>query len=676
MTSLTLYSYQQESLDRAKQENTIINLETGRGKTLIAAKLIEYYLQKDPTKRVAFLVPTRALAEQQSAYLSKHCKLDDGSPPTIQKLVGYDQAGWDQSDWDDCMEKNHILLGTAALFQTAFVSEKRVDICKFSLLVFDECHNAIGNSPMAAVLKDAVAPYQASGFDDGPRILGLTASFVNGSLKNIEKKRRLLEALMLSTIFCPNVTPKTTGNNFHHIQWDKSFDDNDVKEVIEEYVEEAVDGIPINDISKVVKRCIHVFDHLGRDAVMFYIDKVIVAQIKAKAKLLLGEPKTIRLSTTMIQYLPTLKAELASLTKRLSSDSRIQKAPPTTRKANKLVQLLKDDFQNHGPEHRGIVFVEQVALVSSLAKVLNDAFRGTNILCGAVSGTGYQIETDRQTQLNKFRNGELRILAATAALEEGIDVTECAFVVRYTCIATTKAHIQGAGRARHPNAKIYYFENNPHVERQKEASLIATAKNMSLSLTKQELQNAVISNMTIPLDQRHPYPFRKKDDQIVCSPEGEVNVYNCKQIFNTYCSIVLGASIQPNKILYKYSSDFNNTTFDTASPKFLSSIRFPTPYGWQSIRYTEYKSFWKGVNFDIDVFDNNRIQSKRKSSSDKEEMCFVYLVVIYLRQQKYLDDHNRPNPNVIQPNDVRRLCPNLMSNDYDMTIQNQVFQSY
>jgi superfamily II DNA/RNA helicase len=126
----------------------------------------------------------------------------------------------------------------------------------------------------------------------------------------------------------------------------------------------------------------------------------------------------------MVQYLPILKAVLASLTKRLSTDGRVQNPPPTTLKVDKLVQLLQDDFQNHGPEHRGIVFVEQVALVSSLAKVLNDAFRGTNIKCGAVSGTGHQSETDRQTQLNKFRNGEVRILAATAALEEGIDVTE------------------------------------------------------------------------------------------------------------------------------------------------------------------------------------------------------------------------------------------------------------
>jgi hypothetical protein len=82
------------------------------------------------------------------------------------------------------------------------------------------------------------------------------------------------------------------------------------------------------------------------------------------------------------------------------------------------------------------------------------------------------------------------------------------------------------------------------------------------------------------------------------------------------------------------------------------------------------------VNFETDVFDNTRIRKGRKSSSDKEEMCFVYLAVISLRQQNYLNGHNRPNPNIIHSNDIRRLCPILSLDEYDITIQNQVFQSY
>ena len=60
---LQLRSYQEECLDRAKETNTIVHLPTGLGKTLIAARLVNRFLAKEPKKVVGFLVPTRALAD-------------------------------------------------------------------------------------------------------------------------------------------------------------------------------------------------------------------------------------------------------------------------------------------------------------------------------------------------------------------------------------------------------------------------------------------------------------------------------------------------------------------------------------------------------------------------------------------------------------------------------------
>jgi len=253
---------------------------------------------------------------------------------------------------------------------------------------------------------------------------------------------------------------------------------------------------------------------------------------------------------------------------------------------------------------------------------------------------------------------------SSAALEEGIDVPECGFVIRYTSIVTTKAHIQGSGRARHPNAVVYYFENNPVQEQQKEAYMTATAKDKSLSLSSDELKNAALS-MSSTVTPRHPYPTPPLGMVSASNAEGEVNVFNCKQIFNQYCSVTLGTTIQPKKDLYRYA----NLPGDR---KVLSVVRYPTPMGWQSKSSADYQEFWRDINVE-DVFSSAE-RVKRKSASDKEEMCFVYLVVVHLRQMGFLDAHNRPDRSM--EFEARRCC-SLQEKDWSeaISIKNTIFQS-
>ena len=67
-------------------------------------------------------------------------------------------------------------------------------------------------------------------------------------------------------------------------------------------------------------------------------------------------------------------------------------------------------------------------------------------------------------------------------------------------------------------------------------------------------------------------------------------------------------------------------------------------------------------------------RSNKKSASDKEEMCFVYLVVVELREEGYLDNHNRPNRSL--QFDTKRNCP--LNADWSdvIAIKNTIFQSY
>lgn len=654
-----LRTYQKECVDHAQAKNTIVNLPTGFGKTIIAVRVMEHFLAKYPDKRVAFLV----LVEQQAAYAAQHCRVSGGAKTAaVQRLVGQDQADWRRQDWEDCMRRSDVLLGTAALFQKVLVTDRHLSLDRFSLFVFDECHNAVGNSPMAAVMRDGVVPLAANrGIEACPRILGLTASFINGNLRNMENKRQALEALMLSTIFCPTVEQRIADDRFMYVTWERGSGVEQEEEAIASHVEDALERVgAIKEIKKIVSRCLHVFVELGMNALFFYIDKVIVQQIVDKASLLKEQDQAgIRCACRMLDGLPALREELVELTRKLRSDALVRRTEPTSRKLERLIDLIDEIFAANQASYRGIVFVEQVALVSSLAKQMNDKL-APSIRCGAVAGTGYQNQGDRQAQLEKFKNGSIQILVTTATLEEGIDVSECAFVVRYTSIATTKAHIQGAGRARHPNAVIYYFENNPVLERQKEAAMTTAAKNQSLSLSKGEFV-AAVSTMNISVDQRHPYPFQTaaRGDS-----SGQVSVYNCKQIFNQYCSICLGATVQPKVDLYTYSNK-------PGAQKILERVRYPAPSGWQYVTATDNKIFWSGVDLD-QVFVADRV--KKKSASEKEEMLFVYVVVVKLREQGFLDPHNRPDSRYRL--EARRHCPLISDPTIEISIKNTVFQSF
>jgi endoribonuclease Dicer len=649
-TKLSLRPHQEKCLSHAKERNTIVSLPTGEGKTLIATRLIEHYLTQYPNKRVIFLVPTRPLVQQQSRYCVDHCVVN-GNAPLVQKVFGDEQAGWHQKEWNDAMGQYQIFLGIPAIFQRALVTEKFIQISNFSLIVFDECHNAIGNSPMASLLRDAISPQvmacEGSTAESSPRILGLTASVISGNLKNMEQKRSTLEKLMNASIFSPEFAPRLEADNYHHVQYSQDERSEKYKEEINEHVNSALTRTSrIKEVKRTALRCSHVFCELGTTSMFYYIGEVILKQLRNKAthlELQTNDKHCQRTALVLRECLPALQEDLKQLHVRLEQSSIARQVDlEQTPKVKRLFELLDTNFaSNDDNVYRGIIFVEQIALVSALAKEINEKF-SSRFTCGAVAGTKAQTEVDRQEQLEAFKDGQVQVLVATAALEEGIDVSECKFVIRFSEIKTTKGHIQGAGRARHAEAEIYYFENCPENERRKEAAVSEVTRDKSLALSKEELKKAQ-AGLRITIDQRHPYPFGNKSNV-----EGEVNVFNCKQLLVNYCARVLSEPITPEIDLYDYFED----TSDHSGKK-LSSIRYPTPDGWQMKTCVDYMNFWSGVHLKTQVFYSDRV--KNKTQSEREEMCFAYIVVVELREKDFLDKHN--NPVNVRDFETKRKCP-------------------
>ena len=83
-------AYQIEAAREAIAGNTVINMCTGGGKTLVAVIVIDEFLLRS-NKAICFLVPSVALVSQQAEYLRRNCKKKNGKALRIAGITRFAQ---------------------------------------------------------------------------------------------------------------------------------------------------------------------------------------------------------------------------------------------------------------------------------------------------------------------------------------------------------------------------------------------------------------------------------------------------------------------------------------------------------------------------------------------------------------------------------------------------------
>ena len=158
--------YQIALFEVAKRRNTVINLGTGKGKTLIALLLIRHFAAAfDEGKQALFLVPSVALAIQQTTTLQANlpytvataCRATTKAKPARQKLS----------------EANIIVATHGAMHDLLMHYEDLFQMKRFCLLILDECHYATRNHIYASIMSKW---YHTLPTTERPHVLGLTAS--------------------------------------------------------------------------------------------------------------------------------------------------------------------------------------------------------------------------------------------------------------------------------------------------------------------------------------------------------------------------------------------------------------------------------------------------------------------------------------------------------------------
>ena len=146
-----LHDYQLQCCTSAAQQNIICALPVGSGKTVIAAEVISRTLDAEAMKKIIFVVPYGALAEQQLGLLLRQIdRLHTGDEVTPDPAASNaERARWRAvlvvgssvgleatTPWRRCGECQ-VLVMTPALFERA-LSRGRLTMAEIALIVIDE----------------------------------------------------------------------------------------------------------------------------------------------------------------------------------------------------------------------------------------------------------------------------------------------------------------------------------------------------------------------------------------------------------------------------------------------------------------------------------------------------------------------------------------------------------
>jgi ERCC4-related helicase len=253
-----------------------------------------------------------------------------------------------------------------------------------------------------------------------------------------------------------------------------------VRDEVRKLMQSSPRPIEPRDIERFSRYASEVHRDLGGDALRFYVCEGIIAQLRSMevTRAALGHSKRAD------RELSEIEVHISNWTQLSSSGAAMTSSPPTG-KYWELERIVLDKQLGK----KGIVFVRQISHTYPLAALLNKSL-GANSLgaksVGVVSGGASMSEKLMHRNLERFRCGEIDILVATAALEEGIDVPDCQFIVLFDPVDVVKSHIQRSGRARFAQSTVYYFENDPSDLRKRQAAMESVAADKSISATEKE----------------------------------------------------------------------------------------------------------------------------------------------------------------------------------------------
>ena len=422
--------YQINLASQAINENCIVVLPTGLGKTTIALHVISEYLLKQ-SGTILFLAPTRVLVNQHFDFLKKNLTFDD-----IVLITGEDSVEKRTDLWN-----SRIICATPEVARND-MSHNVVNSSQFSLVIFDEVHRTTGDYAYSSI---------AEHFENSStRLLGMTATLPSEQ----EKATEILTRLKILSVAernenSPDVKPYIQETNTEWINVELPSELKSIQKLLKSALDERYDvlrknGLPLNNqqsLSSLLRLRPFVLSKSRKSA------KPLFSGIRIHYALNILEAHGI---TPFLQFCKRAQAKKGVGVKDL-----FEIDPNFTQ-----ALTLAKEAQSNGIEHskipklkeilnsvpgKSLIFTSYRDSVDMIYTQLNQMGISAGILIGKAGDTGLKQKKQIET-VQKFRDGEFQVLVATRVGEEGLDIAEVNQVIFYDNVPSSIRFIQRRGR--------------------------------------------------------------------------------------------------------------------------------------------------------------------------------------------------------------------------------------
>ena len=470
--SIEIREYQTNLANDVKNQNCLIVLPTGLGKTTIALQVIVDYMQNG-TGGVLFLAPTRVLVNQHYEFLKENLLIADIGIVTGEDLLSKRKKKW----------MNSVVCATPEITKNDF-ARNMVSPNQFALVVFDEAHRTVGDYAYSIIAKY----FQ----NTDTRILAMTATLPSEKEKAKEIVTRLrIKNLIERSDESPDVKPYIQKTETEWVRVDLTKEMKVIQMCIklaleERYKELRKNGLRLSDnksLSQLLNARQYVLTQNRRSA------KPLFTAIRITYALNIFEAHGI---TPFLKFCDRTKEKKGAgikdlfeidpnFTRAISLAKNQQSNGLEHPKIDRLVDIL------HDVKSKVLIFSSYRDSVNVIHQKLLDMNISAEILIGKSGETGLKQKKQIET-VQRFRDGVTKALIATRVGEEGLDISEVNLVIFYDNVPSSIRFIQRKGRtgrkdkgrlivliAKNTIDETYYFIGKRKIE---------SAKNMGNKMIK------------------------------------------------------------------------------------------------------------------------------------------------------------------------------------------------